>query len=293
MADEIKEFREKFFAACKNTDIETPQLLSTLDVAKLTSPGIFAAHVDANYLEKPEHLWNEGFFEQCLHESKEVFSLNRLDHLLTVRNYLRKNGVKGFKPTIQEKNREPEMINSQFQPAENLKASFQKIESDPSQAQIALRFELYDINKNSNYLKDAIKWAESQAPQLFSAYETSAFRKAISDNEKDWSVDYFDIQTEYLSSNFSKERYLHLIDVREYLRIKGVEGFAPFPREKTVSSIEAQKSNHAEPKASNPASPPHSPPASKSDSLSQALRIALMAGGAIAALLMLVFSMRR
>ena len=292
MADEIKEFQDQFFAACKNTDIETPQLLSTLDIATLNSPDIFAEHVHATYLKKPENLWTDGFFEQCLHESKEVFSRGRLDHLLAVRTYLRKMEVKGFKPTIQ-KNRELEIVNSQFQPAENLKASFQKIESDPSQAQIALRFELYDINKSSNYLKDAIKWAESRAPQLFSAYETSAFKKVISHNEKDWSADYFDIQTEYLSSNFSKERYLHLIDVREYLRVKKVEGFVPLPREKTLSSIESQKSNHAEPKASKPASPPHSPPASKPDSMSQALRIALMVGGAIAALLVLVFSMTR
>lgn len=285
MADEINEFRVKFFEACRNTEFETQQLTSTLDLAEQEKPQIFEEHVDADYLHETQLRWDDGFFERCAHESMDVFSRCRLDHLLAVRDYLRNTGVRGFKPAAKKTERKNEMANTQFQPTENLRSNFQDVVSNLLQAQIALRFELYDISMDSDYLKGAVSWAESKAADLFAPYETSNFNKAISKNEQDWSADYFDIQTEYLSANFSKERYLHLIGVRQYLRDKGVEGFVAAPRQKTVSSAEPQKPKQATPKASKPAS--------RSDSISRALRTALMVGGAIAALLVLVFSITR
>ena len=78
MADELKEFRDQFFAICRKPDFETQELTSTLKVVALEKPEIFEEHVDATYLENPEHQWSEGFFEQCMRESADVFSHRRL-----------------------------------------------------------------------------------------------------------------------------------------------------------------------------------------------------------------------
>lgn len=291
MADELKEFRDQFFAICRKPDFETQELTSTLKVVALEKPEIFEEHVDATYLENPEHQWSEGFFEQCMGESADVFSHRRLEHLLKVRDCLRNNGFRGFVPTT--KKIESETMSTEFQPTENLKSNFQNIDSDPLQAQIALRLEIYNITKDSDYLINAVKWAEYKAPRLFSPYTTSAFKKSISENSEDWNADYFDIQTEYLSGNFSKKRYLHLIEVRQYLRDKGVEGFVYLPRQEAVLSSEPEKPQQTDPKASTPTSPHPSGHDVQPDSMAKALRIALMVGGAIAALLVLVFSMTR
>lgn len=291
MADEIKKFRDQFFAICRKTDSETQKLTSTLKVVVQDKPEIFEEHVHAAYLENPEYLWNEGFFEQCMRESADVFSQRRLEHLLKVRDCLRNKGVRGFVPIAKKK--ESETMSSEFQPTENLKSNFQNVDSDPLQAQIALRLEIYNVTKDSDYLINAVNWAQSKAPDLFSPYTTSAFKKSISENSEDWNADYFDIQTEYLSGNFSEKRYLHLIKVRQHLRDEGVEGFVYLPQQKSVLSSEPEKSQQTDPKASTPTSPHPSGHDVQPDSMAKALRIALMVGGAIAALLVLVFSMTR
>lgn len=291
MSNDVYKFRSNFFDYCRDTSLETDQLVSTLKISAKKEPIIFDDHIPVDLVKKQSQ-WSEGYFEQCMSEAKEVFSLERLEHLLAVREHLRKIGAVGFKAN-QQKNTFHQMQKNEFQPSENLISHFQNVGADPLKAQIALGVEIYSIDKSPDYLKKAVNWAESKAPNIFQNYETSALKKAISTNKKDWDTDYFDIQTEYLSRNFAKERYLHLIEVRQYLRDKGVEGFVPLPQKKTVSATETEQPKQAGPQASNPGSTPHSTPDSDPHAMSSALRTALMIGGAIAALLVLVFSITR
>lgn len=291
MSNDIDKFRSNFFDYCRDTSLETDRLVATLKISAEKKPIIFDNHIPVDFVKKQSQ-WSEGYFEQCISEAKEVFSLERLEHLLAVREYLRKIGAAGFKAN-HKKNMFHQMPNNEFQPSENLASHFKNVEIDPLKAQIALRIEIYKIDKSSDYLKKAINWAESKAPNIFENYETSALKKAISNNKNDWDTDYFDIQTEYLSRNFAKERYLHLIEVRQYLRDKGVEGFVPLPQKKTVSSTETEQPKQVGQEASKSGSAPHSTPDSDPHAMSSALRTALMIGGAIAALLVLVFTITR
>lgn len=291
MLDKTFEFREKFFTACRDTSIRTNEISDTLEIAATKNPGLFDKNIHSDYLDEPEHKWSEGFFQQCLYESNEVFSLTRLLHLLKVREKLRSIGASGFKPTEKNIPIKSEEMENKFIPTESLIYNFNTIESDLLKAQIALRFELYDISKDSKYLKNAVNWSESKSKKIFSDHQVGIFHKATSNNKQDWNKDYFDIQTEYLSANFSKERYLHLIEVRQYLRDKGVEGFVPMQQEHYSSTDTPQKSKQAEPKTSKSEPSPQSTYDSQSGSMSGALRAALMVGGAIAALLAIVFSM--
>lgn len=291
MSNDVDKFRSNFFNYCRDTSLKTDQLVATLKISVEKEPSIFDDHIPVDFVKKQSQ-WSEGYFEQCMTEAKEVFSLERLEHLLAVREYLRKMGAVGFKANYQ-KNKFHQMPNNEFQPSENLASHFKNVGTDPLKAQIALRLEIYSIDRSSDYLIKAVDWAESKAPHVFQSYEASALKKAISTNKNDWDTDYFDIQTEYLSRNFAKERYLHLIEVRQYLRDKGVEGFVPLPQKKTFSSTETAQPKQAGSEVSKPGSAPHSTPDSYPNSTSSALRTALMIGGAIAALLVLVFSITR
>lgn len=177
-------------------------------------------------------------------------------------------------------------MHTEFFPKENLRENFQTENFDLLRAQIALRLEIYDMSNESSYLNQAIQWAGQKANNIFSPYEVDMFKKPISENKSDWKPDYFDIQTEYLSKNFSKERYLHLIEVRQYLRDHRVEGFAPPPKR----AYAARDTDQAD--TNTTSAHPHSESPSP-DSMPRALRTALMVGGAIAALLVLVLSITR
>lgn len=115
-----------------------------------------------------------------------------------------------------------------FKPSQNLKDVFDDEKSNQLRKQIALRLEIYSGGLGTAYLKNAVKWAESKDPDIFEPYDVSQLKKAITENKEEWNKDYFDIQTEYLSRNFSKKRYLHLIEVRKYLADKGEEGFSHY-----------------------------------------------------------------
>jgi len=291
MSNDVDKFRSNFFDYCRDTSLETDQLASTLKISAKKEPIIFDDHIPVDFI-KNKSQWSAGYFEQCISEAKEVFSLERLEHLLAVREYLRKMGTVGFKANY-PKNTFHQMPSNEFQPSENLVSHFQNIGTDPLKAQIALGIEIYSIDKSSDYLIKVVNWAESKSPNIFQNYETSALKKAISTNKNDWDTDYFDIQTECLSRNFSKERYLHLIEVRQYLRDKGVEGFVPLAQKKTVSTTKTEQPKQAGQEASKSGSTPQSMPNSDPHAMSSALRTALMIGGAIAALLVLVFSITR
>lgn len=277
IVDSLLAFREQFLATCRDTSVETEQLRATLAMAAETHPALFAGHEQAKYLDKPEYQWDQGFFEQCLSEARDNFSQPRLEHLLAVRECLRKVKAKGFAPSFKKENKESCPLNTSFKPKNSLKESFEPKGFDISMARHAMRYEIYDASNDAEYLLNAAQWAEEKVPEIFKPYEVCMFNEAISENEQDWVSGYYDLQTEYLSGNFSKERFLHVIKVRQYLRDKGAEGFLPV-RHPVLSAAESARGPGT---ASADAPHPNLPPV---------LRTALMIGGAIAALLALLFS---
>jgi hypothetical protein len=280
IADSLLAFREQFFATCRDTSVETEQLRATLAMAAETHPALFAVHENARYLDKPEYQWDQGFFEQCLSEARDNFSRPRLEHLLAVRECLRRVKAKGFAPSIKDLAQEVDPLNSSFHPKNNLKKTLENKGVDLMLARHALRFEIYDASNGTEYLLNAVEWAEAKVPDIFEPYKVCMFNEAISENEQDWVSGYFDLQTEYLSGNFSKERFLHVIKVRQYLRDKGTEGFLPVRHPDLLAGESARDPGTASADAPHPNLPP-------------ALRTALMIGGAIAALLALLFSISR
>ena len=279
-ADNIFAFREQFLATCRDTAVGTEQLRATLAMAAETHPELFVGHENARYLDKPEYQWDQGFFEQCLSEARDNFSRPRLEHLLAVRECLRRVKAKGFAPSIKNFAQEVDPLNSSFRPKSNLKKTLETKGVDLMLARHALRFEIYDASNATEYLLNAVEWAEVKVPDIFEPYKVCMFNEAISEDEQDWVPDYYSLQIAFLGGNFSKERFLHVIKVRQYLRDKGFEEFLPDHQHNDAATESTRDPGTASAGAPHPNLPP-------------ALRTALMIGGAIAALLALLFSISR
>lgn len=280
IADSLLAFREQFFATCRDTSVETEQLRATLAMAAETHPTFFAGHEHARYLDKPESQWDQGFFEQCLSEARDNFSRPRLEHLLAVRECLRRVKAKGFAPSIKNLAKEVNPLNGSFHPKNNLKKTLENKSVDLMLARNALRFEIYDASNGAEYLLNAVRWAEMKVQDIFEPFEVCMFNEPISENEQDWVPDYYNLQIAFLGGNFSKERFLHVIKVRQYLRDKGFEEFLPDHQQNDAAAESARSPGTASADAPHPNLPP-------------VLRTALMIGGAIAALLALLFSISR
>jgi len=91
----------------------------------------------------------------------------------------------------------------------------------------ALWNEFHDRRKTSAQIMNFAKVTAKQVPGLWEPYEEKAFAREMIMDKSKWTPDYFDSQTTYLRTNFSKKRFSHLARVRQYLRDAKEDGFAP------------------------------------------------------------------
>lgn len=77
-----------------------------------------------------------------------------------------------------------------------------------------------EINDQYAKSEDILKmglYAETKNTSLFDEYHVSAYAEAFEEEQTKWTSDYFSMQLVYLSNNFSKVRFLHLVLVHEVL----------------------------------------------------------------------------
>ncbi|MEW7314014.1 hypothetical protein AB1E22_15160 [Buttiauxella gaviniae] len=225
--------------------------------------------------------WNAGYFDRQRKLAENNFAEKRIRHLIDVREHLIRNGIAGFAKTPITKPIEgTDKMNMQgYLPGINLGRMVEQ--GVISMVRSALINELENNRLADNEINKAVAWAEARVADLFVGYEENSLAGKMNNDPAQWDADYYDLQTSYLNSNFAKVRFEHLITVRNSLRLRGVKGF-----ERIIIKPKAQPQFQQENGASRP----------QSDSSSAAsqpgfLRIALMAGGALAVLAALVISL--
>lgn len=123
----------------------------------------------------------------------------------------------------EEYRRKSEIIDGIYYPSTLLKESVG--EGKTISIRNALIMELNIKDAEAETLRAGLNWVLSEKPQTVQKYEEKEFAREIDNDKSKWDRQYYLMQEVYTSTNFSKERYLHMIEVREYLRNKGVKGF--------------------------------------------------------------------
>lgn len=236
---------------------------------------IFAA------IEPDELDWNAGYFDRQRKLAQNNFAKKRISHLIDVREYLIRNGIAGFaKAPLAGRIEETKKMNMQgYTPGATLAKMIEH--GTTSQVRSALINELEDNRLDDAEIERAVAWAQARIVDLFADYEENTLAGKINKDPSQWDESYYYQQTSYINVNFAKVRFEHLITVRNSLRLRGVKGF-----ERIIIKPKAQPQPHS-PQA-RAASRPHSDSSSSQPGF---LRVALMAGGALAVLAALVISL--
>lgn len=275
----LKKTRKQFLSSLKNPDVSSGQLLGLLDLAKQQTPDLLNDYNSGSGKDIPSSDpidWNAKYFSRHCLLAEHNFSHERIEHLIKVREYLSKKRVQGFVPAqlnlsdSQIDNRHKKPLS--YEPSSQLKKFV--AQDDLLTIRTALHMELNNNSLSSEDIRGALSWTKVRVPNLFEAYYEKAFAHGIESDRKLWDSQYYDKQIVYLKTNFSEERFLHLVEVRDLLRQRGVEGFAPAPPMQRTSTRGTSSPVHSE-KAQNRQSQSTSSPV---------LKTALMVGGAVAAL---------
>lgn len=232
-------------------------------------------------IESDELDWNAGYFDRQRKLAQNNFAEKRIRHLIEVREYLIRNGIAGFaKAPVTKTTEKTDAMNMQgYLPDVNLVRMVEQ--GVTSQVRSALINELENNRMKDNEINKAVVWTQDRINDLFVGYEENSLAGKINNDPDQWDVDYYDLQTSYLNSNFAKIRFEHLIAVRNTLRQRGVKGF-----ERIIIKPKAQPQPQQAQTTPHPRHDSSSAPAQPGF-----LRVALIAGGALAVLAALVISL--
>ncbi|MDC6656131.1 hypothetical protein [Leclercia adecarboxylata] len=236
---------------------------------------IFAA------IETDELDWNAGYFDRQRKLAQHNFAEKRVSHLIDVREYLIRNGIAGFaKAPLARRTEEAKTMNMQgYTPGATLAKMVEH--GTTSQARSALINELEDNRLDDAEIERAVVWAQARGADLFVDYEENTLAGKMNNDPEQWDENYYYQQTSNINVNFAKVRFEHLITVRNTLRQRGVKGF-----ERIIIKPKAQPQPQQAQTTPHPRHDSSSAPAQPGF-----LRVALMAGGALAVLAALVISL--
>ncbi|MDV7212338.1 hypothetical protein [Azotobacter beijerinckii] len=272
----LKAMRLELLKALGDRKYSTEDMNTVLAAAQDKAPSLFVPHedLDDNAIDEDKLMWHQNDYRYYVKQKKSAehnFSEARWQHLLAMRTYFRQKGYNGFAPqSSSESTTQPPKRNHnmpQYQPSENLKRTVQT--GNVTAIRVALQHEMGNMRLSQQDLIDAANWVKKSKQEVFLPYEEKKFTRPIDLQHEAWDLNYHDSQVVSLENNFSKERFLHVLEVREHLRQRGEPRFIPpkdTPKAKTCTG--------------NP-----------DDSLSPPLKKILMIGGALAVLLALLLSL--
>lgn len=227
--------------------------------------------------------WSAGYFDRQRKFAQSNFSEIRIRHLIDVREFLIQNGIAGFAkapPAVSSYGNQTmhtQANTTSYVPGENLAKMVQQ--GNPSLVRSALINELENNRLEETEISRALEWAAAKIADVFVPYEEHSLAGKMNQVPASWDADYYDLQTSYINSNFSRQRFEHLITVRNTLRQRGVKGFERIVIKKPQSQPSQMAASLASARPVDTASQPGF------------LRFALMAGGALAVLAALVISL--
>jgi hypothetical protein len=292
IASNISGIRDEFLAALKDTQLGT-ELLSEMASELARAPNILEPLLTNEHcaINGQQPYWSRDYFNKQKAFARVNFAKERLEHLIEVREFLRQRGDKGFAPIAESRHSvAPQNPQSQsdYQPTNNLKKFV--AQGDLLTIRTALRIEFNDNRLDDHQLYAAVNWMKAQVPDIFENYSEKAFARGIDTDSSQWTPEYFGNQVVYLKTNFAEKRFLHLIEVRQLLRERGEEDFAPADVAETKASSRARSASQAPQRLRSGS---HQSAVAGHSEMNPAFKAALLIGGAIAAVVVFLIALVR
>ncbi|MGX2949170.1 hypothetical protein [Frederiksenia canicola] len=217
----------------------------------------FDAHLAS--IDNEKHRWSSQYFEEKITELESMnFSQELASHVIEVKKSLQERGIDAnFRikkseelttTTVETEKRQsvnqPQAVPSQpkfakidlagFQPNERLLDLLKK--GEVNHIRTGLMSLLDNRRLSLEEVAKSVWYVWQNKPEIFVDEEESVFVQGMDKNELNWNLDYFNLQKVYLNRNFSLERLLHLVNVRETLMKRGDKNFQQIKVEKPTSS---------------------------------------------------------
>lgn len=251
--------KEMFIQSLKNGKIPAQQNRQELEQLVKSDYPFDKFTPEITTLNEKSHHWGAEYFSQKVNELSAVFSKELVLHLIKVKDHLQRQGtdirflldktdisnandnvittkdipeLSITTQEIQEQHSSRTGNSEPLQPPEKLK----DFKVSESLRQMIMQKDIKQIrhllisllNNNRVTLEDILLsfWhTYNVLPSVFEKHKTDAFAVELFPSEDQWSIDYFFQQQSALNYNFSLERALHLVNVRELLVKKGAPGF--------------------------------------------------------------------
>jgi hypothetical protein len=295
----LKSAREKFLEDLDNPAYSTEGLE---EAAQVDAASLFEPYQDLEgfAINEDKSIWHKKMYSYYVRQKTGAarnFSEIRWRHLLTMREYFRQQGYDGFVPKTSNESpaRQPKPAASpipershDMKPdkcSDELSGHVEK--NDLHAVRVILRVnEIGNMRLSQQDLLEIAKWIKSRMPGIFAPHEEKHEAHGINRNEADWTASYYYQQMVRLENNFSEERFLHVLQVRESLRKKNTHGFAMPKDEPKASSgntalIPARPSGKEVPRTRTPAGSPRTDPVGTGIPLRLKCALVSVVGGGI------------
>lgn len=235
--------KELFIKELKDTSIPADQTLEKLKQILNQSGDLFSPFNKDRINEfLPNHHWDADYFYKQQYWLDNHFSYELCEHLLAVKKQLQDEGYeKDFRitsrtPTYNKDDTIMKLDN--FTPPKNV--AEQLASGDTRNIQASLLSLLNDNAINTEIAIKTVYYVWDKKSDIFEETRVSAYIDPIQQDKSLWDKNYFFEQQAHLMSNFSLERILHLLNVKEFLKNKGDPTFNVTPTaSKTTTETKA------------------------------------------------------
>ncbi|MFC0323944.1 hypothetical protein ACFFHT_10335 [Gallibacterium melopsittaci] len=285
--------KEQFISEIKNKQYPAKETLSKLD--SLKENNTFFEPFDGNRIGEflPAHRWDNQYFTEKAEYLNLNFSYELCLHLLEIKQFLQdqnadyrfkitpnKETVMNTEKNIEKSFQEPDLTG--FKPVSYLVEALTN--NNISEIRSALMIVLNDRDLSIQEMLCSIYYVWHKNQAVFEESKQNAFIDPINHDESVWNKDYFFQQQTFLNRNFTLERILHLLNVRESLIKSGHPDFQPKNK-----STETKTENHTQVKFSTNRASTNKEHLYQPDQHNDFIKKALAVGGAVLAAIAVLF----
>jgi hypothetical protein len=290
----VPEIRKTYLDSLNQAQNDTKWLRIMLTELEKCQPMLFDsdAYEALEAINQDKTKWTHAYFSKQKKQAEQGFSRERVCHLLDVREFFRERGDKGFVPkALPFVPNDKQEGTIDYSPSNNLRMFVE--EGNIFTIRAALRMAMIDRRMENHDVRQALVWVKTRVPNLCEVYVEKAFSREMDQDRSHWNTEYFFTQEEYLETVFSEERFMHMVDVREHLRQQGVEGFTAITGHALKTKLNPPSESASSSAGASSFQREHSDEPSTDQDQPFVFKVALWIGGAIAALVTLILSLRK